>query len=324
MKVLLISVCLSILGFGAAEPSQAHFMITVPAQLIHPSKEEACITLLQLKGAVSLRMELHRNDHHQVVADDKITTESFTHCYPFQVPAAEEDKEVWLFHVSAEGDNIIINQTKKVLIMGQIYVTLIQTDKPMYKPSQIVNFRVVTLDKVFHAQDNKYPLVELLDPNDNRIGQWLDVAPTQGIADFSFRLAEEMELGRYKINIPSTERSSQSFIVAEYVLKRFNVDIHMPDKVTPNDDSFHLEVCGSYTYGKPVQGVMKIALYPVDIPWWMVYYDRVDPEMTEELGTAQGVHTDDCGCLIREIDLRPFNVSSNNGSCIIDRRQDWF
>ncbi|XP_031761286.1 alpha-2-macroglobulin-like protein 1 [Xenopus tropicalis] len=98
----------------------------------------------------------------------------------------------------------------------------------------------------------------------------------------------------------------------------------MPDKVTPNDDSFHLEVCGSYTYGKPVQGVMKIALYPVDIPWWMVYYDRVDPEMTEELGTAQGVHTDDCGCLIREIDLRPFNVSSNNGSCIIDRRQDWF
>ncbi|XP_031761607.1 alpha-2-macroglobulin-like protein 1 [Xenopus tropicalis] len=88
----------------------------------------------------------------------------------------------------------------------------------------------------------------------------------------------------------------------------------MPDKVTPNDDSFHLEVLWqvgtsrfvqhyqgfhllthgttsfSYTYGKPVQGVMKIALYPVDIPWWMVYYDRVDPEMTEELGTAQGVH----------------------------------
>ncbi|KAE8589584.1 hypothetical protein XENTR_v10017632 [Xenopus tropicalis] len=311
MKVLLISVCLSILDFGAAEPPQAHFMITVPAQLIHPSKEEACVTLLQLKGAVSLRMELHRDDHHQVVADDKITTESFTHCYPFKVPAAEEDREVWLFHVSAEGDNININQTKKVLIMEQMYVTLIQTDKPMYKPGQIVNFRVVTLGKDFHAQDDKYPLVELLDPNDNRIGQWLDVAPTQGIADFSFRLAEEVELGRYKINIPSTERSSQSFIVAEYVLKRFKVDIHAQEDVSPTDDSFHLEVCGSYTYGKPVRGVMNITVFPLNIAWWRLYYGDFDREPTEELMPTMQGRTDDRGCFTKDIDLHPFNVSTN-------------
>ncbi|XP_041426095.1 alpha-2-macroglobulin-like protein 1 [Xenopus laevis] len=312
MKVLLISFCLSILGLGAPETSQPHYLITVPAQLMHPSKEEACVTLLQLKGAVSLRMELHRNDHHQVVADDKITTESFLHCYSFQVPAAEEDREVWFFHVSAEGDNININQTKKILILEQKHITIIQTDKSLYKPGQTVNFRAVTLDMDFHAQNDKYPLVELKDPNDNRIGQWLNVVPTQGIADFSFRLAEEVPVGEYRIHIPSFAYGNQHFIVAEYELKRFKVYINAQEKVSPNDDSFHLEVCGSYTYGKPVQGIMNITINPLDIPWWDIFYGNIDSEQTGEHVTMEGGHTDDRGCFTKEIDLHPFNVSSNH------------
>lgn len=55
----------------------------------------------------------------------------------------------------------------------------------------------------------------LQDPNQNRIGQWLDVRPKQGIADLSFQLAAEISLGTYTINVVNPKASS-TFKVEEH------------------------------------------------------------------------------------------------------------
>lgn len=48
----------------------------------------------------------------------------------------------------------------------------------------------------------------LQDPNQNRIGQWLDVRPKQGIAELSLQLAAELSLGTYTISAQSFKSSS--------------------------------------------------------------------------------------------------------------------
>lgn len=53
-----------------------------------------------------------------------------------------------------------------------------------------------------------FPFLELQDPNQNRIGQWLDVRPKQGIADLSFQLATELSLGTYTISVVNPKVSS--------------------------------------------------------------------------------------------------------------------
>ncbi|XP_009081349.1 PREDICTED: alpha-2-macroglobulin-like protein 1 [Acanthisitta chloris] len=92
------------------------------------------------------------------------------------------------------------------------------------------------------------------DPKGNRIAQWLTVKPVGGIVDLSFPLAAEAPVGEYTIKMPDR---THTFRVEEYVLPKFSVSIQMPQVVTILEENFPLQVCGMYTYGKPVHGSVK-------------------------------------------------------------------
>lgn len=53
-----------------------------------------------------------------------------------------------------------------------------------------------------------FPSLGLQDPNQNRVGQWLDVRPKHGIAELSFQLAAELSLGTYTISVVNPKVSS--------------------------------------------------------------------------------------------------------------------
>ena len=57
------------------------------------------------------------------------------------------------------------------------------------------------------------PRVPAQDPSGNRIAQWREVTPRQGIVDLSLPLASEPALGTYTISV---EGKSHSFSVEEY------------------------------------------------------------------------------------------------------------
>ncbi|KGL73910.1 Alpha-2-macroglobulin-like 1, partial [Tinamus guttatus] len=99
----------------------------------------------------------------------------------------------------------------------------------------------------------------LQDPNQNQIGQWLDVRPRQGIADLSFQLAAELSLGTYTINVMNPKVSS-TFQVEEYELPKFDVFFERPAQIYASDKTFLLRVCGRYHYGKAVQGTMHVTV----------------------------------------------------------------
>ncbi|KAM3913962.1 alpha-2-macroglobulin-like protein 1 [Leptodactylus fuscus] len=306
MELLLLSICLSIFSLEVASTAEPYYAITVPAQMLYPSKQKACITILKLKGELQLKMELKKEQTSVLVAEDTIRGPTYFHCYSFELPVVVGEDEVWSFDVSVHGDTLNINRTKKVLLMRGFHLTFIQTDKPNYKPGQTVNFRIISLDKNFQTKNDKYPLVELFDPNNNRIGQWLEVSPKQGFVDLSFPLANELPLGDYTISIAHTYKTW--FSVSEYVPKRFSLKTELPQEVKARDKSMNLKVCGSYTYGKPVSGMFEVTV---------CYNKRVSYRSYSQLqgmGNCQNIsaHTDDKGCLSREIDLTFFNMSTTS------------
>ncbi|NWH74631.1 A2ML1 protein, partial [Piaya cayana] len=99
----------------------------------------------------------------------------------------------------------------------------------------------------------------LQDPNQNRIGQWLDVRPKQGIADLSFKLADELSLGTYTISVVNL-KVSLTFTVEERVLRKFDIFFEGLTQIYASDRTFQLHVCGRYSYGKAVQGTMWVTL----------------------------------------------------------------
>ncbi|XP_029436509.1 alpha-2-macroglobulin-like protein 1 isoform X2 [Rhinatrema bivittatum] len=236
------------------------YVVLIPAELHYPTWERVCYLLSGLTRSVRLTIQLNHHSESQVLVKVNVHPGAPLECVSFQVPAPSDgSEEVANITVYGSGPDIVFRETKTVLIRGIASGTFIQTDKPIYKPGQKVSFRIVTLREDFVPVNDMYDVIELEDPNGNRIGQWLNVVPQQGIVDLSYPLASEPPLGTYTINV-ETGRVKRSFDVAEYVLPKFEVKFVAPTYVYILDVSFEVQVCGRYTYGKPVEGSFTVTL----------------------------------------------------------------
>ncbi|XP_066457063.1 alpha-2-macroglobulin-like [Eleutherodactylus coqui] len=313
MWLLLVSVYLAIFSSPLTSASEPHYVVVIPANLEHGTEEKVCVTFLDLKGDVDLKIELKYEDQVLPVAEEKINTHDYSKCYPFQAPIIKEDRSIWHLHVSAHGEHLNVDDSKKFVIFKKNEMCIIRTDKSTYKPGDTVKFQLVTVNADLQTVNQKHPVLEIKDPNNQRIAQWLDVSTTQGFAEFSFPLAHELAHGEYKIKISDVCR--QSFKVDEYVSQRFEFNIKVPSDVALTDKSFHLDACGSYTYGKPVEGSIDLSVCAEDLySSWRYESYTIEGEETDKRNciTIKGEKTDSKGCVSREIELAQFNWTSTD------------
>ncbi|XP_053874523.1 alpha-2-macroglobulin-like protein 1 [Malaclemys terrapin pileata] len=291
-----------LLHFVATSPI-LRYMVVIPADLHYPSSQAACVHINYNAGKLYATLVLERSGGQDVLLRKEITKEKTFECVKFQVVLpANSTEEVARIKLFITGRRIDIHEEKKVLIRRVNSGTFIQTDKPIYKPGQTVKFRIVTLNEDFIPLNDMYPLVFLQDPNNNRIGQWLDVAPQEGIADLYFQLAAEPPLGTYIISV-AKEKAHSSFSVEEYVLPKFEVVFEEPTQIYALDKTFPLRVCGRYTYGKGVQGTIQVSLCQKS--WWYFYSTQRPP-----LCHHYNNQTDKMGCFSTSVYLSSFNQIS--------------
>ncbi|XP_071766721.2 CD109 antigen [Centroberyx gerrardi] len=135
--------------------------------------------------------------------------------------------------------------------------TFIQTDRPKYRPGQLVKIRAVSV----HPDGKPYVSpgdIIIKDPRGNMIRQWLSLDSVLGVISKEFQLSDNPPLGTWTI-VTSVNGvlSEQHFDVAHYVLPKFEVLIEAPT-VIYQEDSLRGSVTAKYMYGKPVQGHMSI------------------------------------------------------------------
>ncbi|NXE56687.1 A2ML1 protein, partial [Casuarius casuarius] len=214
-------------------------------------------------------------------------------------PPVDGTEEIATVILTITGQEVSIEEKKKVLIRKASSGTFIQTDKPIYQPGQTVKFRIVTLDEDFIVLNDSVSQTWGADPKNNRIGQWLDVMPQDGIADLSFQLTDEPLLGTYVINV-TKRKAYGSFSVQEYGLPKFEVIFDGPIQIYALDETFPLRVCGRYTYGKGVQGMVHVSLCQKIAPF---LYNTSKPDLCQEFNKQ----TDKMGCFFTSVTLSSFS-----------------
>ncbi|XP_066468774.1 alpha-2-macroglobulin-like protein 1 [Tiliqua scincoides] len=278
---------LALLSATASAISNPSYMVVVPAIIYHPNVEKVCLQLSSLKETVHVKVTLETQIQNHTLVEKDVDKPGIFECIDFK------EEEVARVHVLVrKGGSVSFEGRKKVLIREAHPRVIIETDKPFYKPGETVKFRIVRLNEKFQALDDTISLIYLQDSNENRIGQWVDVKPRQGIVDLSFPLASEAPLGMYKIFEDSLIPGI--FTVDEYELPKFEVSLVLPTLVTIEDEEFQVKVCGKYTYGKPVHGNVNLELKR-DVS----YFYRGDENETlhgiEKTYTGQ---TDKTGCAV--------------------------
>ncbi|KAL1790170.1 alpha-2-macroglobulin 1, partial [Sigmodon hispidus] len=304
METLLLLGMLALVSV-AADLCPRKYLVTIPAQLAFPSTQKVCLDLSPGNYDVKFTITLETKDKTQKLLEHSGLKRNF-HCISFSVPPpAGGTEEVATIRVSGTGKNLNFEEEKKVLIQRQGSGTFVQTDKPVYTPGQQVFFRIVTMNSNFIPVNDKYSMVELQDPNNNRIAQWLEVAPQQGIVDLSFQLAPEATLGTYTVTV-AEGRTFGTFSVEEYVLPRFKVEVLEPKQLSTVEKFFIVKICGRYTYGKPVGGAVQVSVCQKAYTYW---YREVDQEQLPDKCRKFTGQTDKAGCFSASVDMCTFNLT---------------
>ncbi|KAG2470004.1 A2ML1 protein, partial [Polypterus senegalus] len=258
---------------AADQAKRRIYMVTIP-QIIHGgTMEKICAHLLQPNETISFTVSLLMERENLTLLEEKIKEKDFYKCIEFRVPMSNEF--VGHIEVRLSGKSFEVENKKKVLITPIRSMTFIQTDKPIYKPGQTVKFRIFAMNEDFLPVNEK-------DPRSNRIGQWLNISTNSGIVDLSYPTTSEAPLGMYT----------------------YEVVIKLPETVTIEDTELKVQVCGKYTYGKPVVGSVKLSFCRKTS-----YYQFTRGEK-RDICQMFIIMTDKSGCTTQVVELEGYALNS--------------
>uniref|UniRef100_A0A1A7Y2Z2 Alpha-2-macroglobulin-like 1 n=1 Tax=Iconisemion striatum TaxID=60296 RepID=A0A1A7Y2Z2_9TELE len=289
----------------SANLNKTSYMVTVSSLLAGGKQETLCAQIQNPTERISLTISLNLDSTSIIILQDSIN-QNFYRCVQFQVPSVLVNT-VATVQVSLQDATASMNKSTKVLIDPPDLIHLIQTDKPIYKPGQTVQFRIVSMDASFLPVDQVYTEVTLQDPNSNRIAQWLDKAIVGvGILDFSFLVIPEAVQGTYIITAVTDKGQTinNNFEIKEYVLPKYEVNVFLPNVITILDTEATVKICGKYTYGKPVLGRVK-AEFCRKATWFYWYFEK----RAEDICKSFELTTDKTGCASETVNLSEFALN---------------
>ncbi|XP_034403872.1 alpha-2-macroglobulin isoform X2 [Cyclopterus lumpus] len=288
----------------AAQINDTIFAVTVSSRVRGGHQETLCAQVHGPTEPLALTVALQMGSDTTAVLEQEVS-EDFYRCVTFQAPAVRS-QTVATVNVTIRGANASVSKKTKILVVPPAFIHVIQTDKPVYKPGQTVKFRIVSMDTNFIPVDRVYKLVELQDPDSNRIAQWSDKSVAGGILDLSHPVIPEAAQGSYTITATTDqgEQAARSFDIKEYVLPKFEVKVHLPSVITILDKEATLKICGKYTYGKPVVGSAKVEFCRRTSRYrWYSSLQGKDACRTYEMTT------DKSGCATQTVNLDAFSLN---------------
>ncbi|NXD67608.1 A2MG protein, partial [Eolophus roseicapillus] len=228
------------------------YTVLLPFLIHTDSSEKVCVQLTHLNESVTLSTTLEYQGENRSLIDDVVSEKDVFTCIPFSLPKSNSWSSVAFLTVMVKGATLEFSSRKSVLVKNYESLVFIQTDKPVYKPGQTVLFRIVSLDKDFRP-------VNEMDPKQNRLYQWTKAELKMGLIELFFSLTSEPVQGTYRVVAQKASGKTvlHSFSVEEYVLPKFEVTVKMPKVITILDEKLKVTVCGLYTFGKPVPGLVS-------------------------------------------------------------------
>ncbi|XP_072513380.1 complement C3-like [Salminus brasiliensis] len=154
---------------------------------------------------------------------------------------------------------------KVVLVTFQLGYLFVQTDKTIYTPDTIVQYRVFGLGMDAKPTESTVA-VEIVTP-EGIIIQRNDYALIEGLTTKYFKLGNPISTGTWQIAASFRNGPYQNFTaefeVKEYVLPSFEVKLE-PEKsfFHINDASFSVDITAKYLFGQEVEG-MAFAVFGV-------------------------------------------------------------
>ncbi len=183
----------------------------------------------------------------------------------FPIPDDREGSLSLTIAAGIPGKTTDVEATVNIRREYKIYLT---TDKPLYQPGQVINIRALALSipsmKPMAGQD---ALLEVMDAKGNKVFKQTGQTSDFGITFARFQLADEVNMGTYKITVTvDNQVAEKSVNVERYVLPKYKIDYQSDRKFYRPGDTIKGKVQVDYFFGKPVAGgTVNVKLHTFDV-----------------------------------------------------------
>ncbi len=195
---------------------------------------------------------------------------------PFTVPSSPGGSGGYSIEARVVGvDDVLELDTS----LSHAPAILIETDKPIYKPSQKILGRVLLVDNSLRPTSGEAQL-SIHDGKGIRIHREAISTNEFGVAPFSLDIAREVNYGVWKIKVRIDDvESVRDVRVEPYVLPRYDLGVSFTKSWALPDESVEGTVNARYFFGRDVEGVATVVAKKYVAEW-------------EEYGRAEGTLSD--------------------------------
>lgn len=173
------------------------------------------------------------------------------------------------FTLRVTGDNF---QDEAEVKVENNFLIFMETDKPIYKPGQTINMRVMTLDPDLKPTGENVT-VNVLDAKGIKIFRSETMTDEYGMAEIDLPISTEPNLGTWKIAAQTSKSKTQLDVkVEEYVLPKYEVKVDLPKDWFLVSEPIKGTVTATYSFGKPVKGKLEIIATKY-VGTWETYSD---------------------------------------------------
>jgi CD109 antigen len=250
-------------------PEHAGQVTVIAPKFLRPNSDyHVLVNLANSQAPATVDIQLigaRDSDREQTEAKSVLAHPNETQTVKFNVTDWPPAEYVLAVNVQAVDKSWSFKDEKPITYQAKSFSAFIQTDKAIYKPGQLVQFRVLALTSTLTPLTLKNEInATIEDPDRNVIKQWQYLSNYRGLLSLELPLSDDPMLGDYTIRVSARgQEFVKSFTVAEYVLPTFDVDIQLPAYATYNESDIVATVRASYTYGKPVSGHVTLTVQPL-------------------------------------------------------------
>uniref|UniRef100_A0A8C7PKM7 Complement 4B (Chido blood group) n=1 Tax=Oncorhynchus mykiss TaxID=8022 RepID=A0A8C7PKM7_ONCMY len=258
-------VCLMVLFILAAESvhGQDRFFISAPNVFHVGVKERVYVQLGKalLNKRVTLYLEHEETTHLMSQKSSTVCTEEG------QIQTVELEVErdklptfgdIPYLLLVAEMDGVTGRKMVRVLVSQHRGYIFIQTDQPIYNPTQQVRYRIFTLNHSMKPHDDVFQ-ISIFNAAGNRIMKTLKRATDGIFTNIPFNIPDVSEMGVWRIvaHYQGDEKNAvtREFQVKKFVLPSFEVTV-IPKQsyFLLNTEQFTFTILAKYSYGESIKG----------------------------------------------------------------------
>ncbi len=241
---------------GIARAGTVEVMMVVPKTVYSGASSSATITVVnEHESVASIAVSVSLKTTEQTIDLTAGTTDG-TGRFVAQFDTPDLPLGSYTLEAAVEGaDEPLTTQ----IMIRRMPVVLIETDKPIYKPGQTIQGRVLILTNELRPTASDVT-VQITDGKGVKICRKDLTTNAFGVAPFDLDLASELNYGTWKITAEAgTGRGTIDLRVEEYVLPRFEVKLETPRDYFRTDERIDGTVTATYFFGKPVEGTLEIS-----------------------------------------------------------------